>query len=169
MLIKISENDFKNNVQIRFNNITEGINRFESKTLESDNSFDFEKSMISFLEEAVKLNGVENSYVDFYYNILEEDEKIRLKELINNVDKEFIRKFENENSMSGVYFNLTLESIPFITRITSKEVLFSTIYFVKKPFTIWGNYNQKFPVFYKEKVICDEYVKLAKKFNLNII
>ena len=169
MLIKINENDFKNNVEIRFNNITEGINRFENKTLGSDNSFDFEKSMVSFLEEAVKLNGVENSYVDFYYNILEEDEKIRLKELINNEDKEFIRKFENEKGMSGVYFNLTLESIPFITRITTKEVLFSTIYFVKKPFTIWGNYNQKFPVFYKEKFICDEYGKLAEKFNLKII
>lgn len=71
--------------------------------------------------------------------------------------------------MSGVYFNLTLESIPFITRITSKEVLFSTIYFVKKPFTIWGNYNKKFPVFYREKGICDEYSKLAEKFNLKII
>ena len=142
MLIKINENDFKNNVEIRFNNITDGINRFENKTLESDNSYDFEKNMISFLEEAVKLNGIENSYVDFYYNNLEEDEKRRLKQFINSEDKEFIRKFENENGMSGVYFNLTLESIPFITRITSKEVLFSTIYFVKKPFTIWGNYNK---------------------------
>jgi hypothetical protein len=169
VLIKINENDFKNNVEIRFNNITDGINRFENKTLESDNSYDFEKNMISFLEEAVKLNGIENSYVDFYYNNLEEDEKRRLKQFINSEDKEFIRKFENENGMSGVYFNLTLESIPFITRITSKEVLFSTIYFVKKPFTIWGNYNKKFPVFYREKGICDEYSKLAEKFNLKII
>ncbi|WP_195986383.1 hypothetical protein [Clostridium sp. D53t1_180928_C8] len=168
MLIKIDENEFENNVEIRFNNITEGINRFENKTLESDNSYDFEKSMISFLEEAVKLNGIENSYVDFYYNNLEEDEKIKLKQFINSEDKMFIKKFENENGISGVYFNLTLESIPFITRITCKEVLFSTIYFVKKPFTIWGNYNQKFPVFYREKWVCDEYSKLAEKFNLKI-
>ena len=87
MLIKINENDFKNNVEIRFNNITDGINRFENKTLESDNSYDFEKNMISFLEEAVKLNGIENSYVDFYYNNLEEDEKRRLKQFINSEDK----------------------------------------------------------------------------------
>ena len=168
MLIKINENDFKNNVEIRFNNITDGINRFENKTLESDNSYDFEKNMISFLEEAVKLNGIENSYVDFYYNNLEEDEKRRLKQFINSEDKEFIRKFENENGMSGVYFNLTLESIPFITRITSKEVLFSTIYFVKEPFTIWGNYNKKFPTFYKEECICNKYENIAKMFNLKI-
>ena len=71
MLISVNENDFKEKVNIRFNNITEGINRFESKTLESDNSYNFEKSIIDFLQEAVKLNGVENSYVDFYYNVLE--------------------------------------------------------------------------------------------------
>ena len=68
MLISVNENDFKNKVDIRFNNITEGINRFEKQILESDKSEDFQKSIINFLQEAVKLNGVENSYVDFYYN-----------------------------------------------------------------------------------------------------
>ena len=169
MLISVKENVFKKEVEIKFNNITEGFNRYKNKTISAINEENFERGMICFLEEAVKLNGIENSYVDFYYNNLEEDEKRRLKQFINSEDKEFIRKFENENGMSGVYFNLTLESIPFITRITSKEVLFSTIYFVKKPFTIWGNYNKKFPVFYREKGICDEYSKLAEKFNLKII
>ena len=32
MLISVNENDFKNKVDIRFNNITEGINRFGSKS-----------------------------------------------------------------------------------------------------------------------------------------
>ena len=165
MLISINENDFKDKVSIRFNNITEGVNRFEKKILESDKSDDFEKSIIGFLQEAVKLNGVENSYVDFYYNTLEEDEKRRFKELLNCEDKEFIKKFEYENSEGGIYYNLTLESIPFITRITTQEVLFSTIYFVKEPFTIWGNYNKKFPTFNKEECICNKYENISKMFN----
>lgn len=169
MLISVNESDFKNKVNIRFNNITEGINRFENKTLESDSSYDFEQSIIGFLEEAVKLNGVENSYVDFYFNVLEEDTKIRFKELLNCEDKEFMKKFEGKNSESGIYYNLTLESIPFIARITTKEVLFSTIYFTKEPFTIWGNYNKKFPVFYKEKSVYDKYENIAKSFKLKII
>ena len=73
----------KDKVGIRFNNITEGVNRFEKKILESDKSDDFQKSIINFLQEAVKLNGVENSYVDFYYNTLGEEEKRRFKELLN--------------------------------------------------------------------------------------
>ena len=169
MLISVNENDFKEKVNIKFNNITEGINRFNNKVLESNNSYDFERCMIGFLEEAVKLNGVENSYVDFYFNVLEEDAKIRFKELLNCEDKEFIKKFEDENSEAGIYFNLTLESIPFIVRITTKEVLFSTIYFTKEPFTIWGNYNKKFPVFYKEKSVYNKYENIAKSFKLKII
>lgn len=169
MLVSVNENDFKEKVNIKFNNITEGINRFNNKVLESNNSYDFEQCMIGFLEEAVKLNGVENSYVDFYFNVLEEDAKIRFKELLNCEDKEFIKKFEDENSEAGIYFNLTLESIPFIVRITTKEVLFSTIYFTKEPFTIWGNYNKKFPVFYKEKSVYNKYENIAKSFKLKII
>ena len=169
MLISVNENDFKEKVNIRFNNITEGINRFESKTLESDNSYNFEKSIIDFLQEAVKLNGVENSYVDFYYNVLEKGEKMRFKELLNCEDKKFIEKFESENSEGGIYYNLTLESIPFIARITTREVLFSTIYFTKEPFTIWGNYNQKFPVFYKERGVHDKYENIAKSLKLKIV
>lgn len=169
MLISVNENDFKDKVNIRFNNITEGISRFENKILEADNSYDFEQCIIGFLEEAVRLNGVENSYVDFYFNVLQEDAKIRFKELLNCEDKEFMKAFEEENSEAGIYYNLTLESIPFIVRITTKEVLFSTIYFTKEPFTIWGNYNEKLPVFYEEKSVYDKYENIAKRFKLKII
>lgn len=169
MLISVNENDFKDKVNIRFNSITEGINRFDNKTLESNDSNSFEEGIINFLQEALKLNGVENSYIDFYYNVLEEGAKIRFKELLNSEDKEFIEKFECKNSEGGIYYNLTLESIPFIARITTNEVLFSTIYFTKEPFTIWGNYNKKFPVFYKDKDVYDKYKNIAESFNLKII
>jgi succinate dehydrogenase flavin-adding protein (antitoxin of CptAB toxin-antitoxin module) len=168
-MISVSENDFKDKVSIRFNNITEGINRFENKTLESDKSDDFEKSLIGFLEEAVKLNGVENSYVDFYYNILEEDQKNKFKDFLSLEDKDFLKIFEEENSKGGIYYNLSLESIPFIVKITAQEILFSTIYFTKEPFTIWGNYNKKLPIFYNDEVIFNKYNSIAKIFNLKMV
>ena len=156
-MISVSENDFKDKVSIRFNNITEGINRFENKTLENDKSDDFEKSLINFLEEAVKLNGVENSYVDFYYNILEEDQKNKFKDFLSLEDKKFLKRFEQENSKGGIYYNLSL------------EILFSTIYFTKEPFTIWGNYNKKFPIFYNDEFIFNKYNSIAKIFNLKMV
>ena len=55
MLISINENDFKDKVSIRFNNITEGVNRFEKKILESDKSDDFEKKYNWFFARSSKV------------------------------------------------------------------------------------------------------------------
>ena len=72
MLISVKENVFKKEVEIKFNNITEGFNRYKNKTISAINEENFERGMICFLEEAVKLNELNSSYVVFYYNPLSE-------------------------------------------------------------------------------------------------
>lgn len=168
MLIPINEKEFKERVKIKFNNVSEGFSKYENKTIEAYNDNCFETNMIKFLEEAMELNGVDNSYVDFYYNILSETDKIRFKEMLDNEDKEFIRNFEKENN-NGIYFKLSKQCIPFINRLNSREILFSTIYFTKESLTIWGNYNKKFPVFYLESTVLHKYEELAQKHNLILV
>ncbi|MEN8077443.1 hypothetical protein ABFP60_10795 [Clostridioides difficile] len=169
MLIPISEREFKEKVKIKFNNISDGFDRYNNKTLEACNNEFFESNMLEFLKEAVDLNGIDNSYVDFYYNTLSEDDKNKLKEMLDYEDKEFIRIFEKRNKECGIYFKLSKEAIPFINRINSREILFSTIYFTKASFTIWGNYNKKFPTFYLDNTVFDKYETIAKKYNLVLI
>lgn len=169
MLIPINEKEFKERVKIKFNNISEGFSRYSNKTLEACNDNFFETNMIKFLEEAMELNGVDNSYVDFYYNILSESDKNKFKEMLDSEDKEFIRNFEKKNNDSGIYFKLSKEFIPFINRLNSREIFFSTIYFTKESLTIWGNYNKKFPVFYLESTALNKYEELAKKYNLLLV
>lgn len=166
MLIPISEKEFKEKVKIKFNNVSEGFNRYDNKILEVSNDKFFEANMLKFLEEAVELNGIDNSYVDFYYNILSEDDKNNFKKMLDYEDKDFIRNFEKNNNDSGIYFKLSKECIPFINRLNSREILFSTIYFTKESLTIWGNYNKKFPVFYLETTVLHKYEELAKKYNI---
>lgn len=169
MLIPISEKEFKENVEIKFSNITEGFNRYSNKTLEViDNKF-FEEKMIEFLEEIVKINGIENSYVDFYYNALSKDDRDRLKEMIDYEDKLFISEFEREDNEGCIYFRLSMDSIPFINKLNSREILFSTMYFTKEPCTIWGNYNKKFPVFYKDSNIINKYEDIAMKIGIRLV
>ncbi|MBQ5695106.1 MAG: hypothetical protein IIV48_00420 [Clostridium sp.] len=168
MLIEVNESDFKNKIEIRFDNITEGFNKFKSKTLKSNEENEFEKQFIDFLKKAVIINGVENSYVDFYYNLLSQEDKKRLNESIDDADKLFIKEFEKKNSKAGIYFNLTLESIPLIAKLNTKEILFSTIYFGKEKITIWGNYNKQFPVFYTDDKIYNKYKLIAEKNKLVI-
>lgn len=169
MLIPISEKEFKERVKIKFNNVSEGFNRYDNKTLKAYNDNFFEINMLKFLEEAVELNGVDNSYIDFYYNILSESDKNKFKEMLNCEDKDFIRNFEKNNNDNGIYFKLSKEFIPFINRLNSREILFSTIYFTKESLTIWGNYNKKFPVFYLESRVLHKYEDLARKYDLELV
>ena len=168
MLISVKENVFKEGVEIRFNNISEGFNRYKNKTISALKEEEFEKAIICFLEEAVNLNGLNSSYVDFYYNVLSEDDKVRLEEMLSDGDREFIDTFKVENVNDGIYYYLSLDSVPFISRLNSKEILFSSIYFTKEECTIWGNYNKRFPIFYKDEYVLMKYIELANKYGLII-
>ena len=70
--------------------------------------------------------------------------------------------------ITGIYYYLTLDSVPFISRLNSNEILFSSIYFTKEECTIWGNYNKRFPIFYKEEHVLMKYVDIANKYGLII-
>ena len=43
MLISVKENVFKKEVEIKFNNITEGFNRYKNKTISAINEENFER------------------------------------------------------------------------------------------------------------------------------
>lgn len=119
ILIPISNKEFKEKVTIRFNSINDGFNNYNNKTIEGT-----EVAFISFLQEAFELNGAENSYVDFYYNVLNDEDKKKLKELINDEDKILLEKFEKNYHEKNIYFKLTKESIPFITRLSTRKYYF---------------------------------------------
>ena len=103
MLISVKENVFKKEVEIKFNNITEGFNRYKNKTISAINEENFERGMICFLEEAVKLNELNSSYVDFYYNSLSEEDKVKLVEMVSVDDRKFIESFKEKNTTGGIY------------------------------------------------------------------
>ena len=146
ILIPISNKEFKEKVTIRFNSINDGFNNYNNKTIEGT-----EVAFISFLQEAFELNGAENSYVDFYYNVLNDEDNLTLE------------NFEKNYHEKNIYFKLTKESIPFITRLSTREILFSTIYFTKYPCTIWGNYNKSFPIFYHDNNDIQQYLNIKNE------
>ena len=102
ILIPISNKEFKEKVTIRFNSINDGFNNYNNKTIEGT-----EVAFISFLQEAFELNGAENSYVDFYYNVLNDEDKKKLKELINDEDKILLEEFEKNYHEKNIYFKQT--------------------------------------------------------------
>lgn len=165
-MIGISKEKFKSSVEIQFDNINEGFSKFKSKILEEDCSL--KGDFVGFISECFKINGSENSYVDFYYHRLSIEDRENLKKFLEEDEREFLDKYIESLDKSTIYFRLTEEFIKFLINISLKEILFSTFYFTKIPCTIWGNYNKKFPIFFEREKDIKFYSSIAKKYELKI-
>lgn len=166
-MIGISEKRFKEEVNIYFSNISEGFSKFKSKMLEED--YNLRGDFIGFILECFKLNGKENSYVDFYYYNLSMDDRKNLRNLLGEDEKEFLDHHIENLDKNTVYFKLTEEFAQFLINLSLKEILFSTFYFTKIPCTIWGNYNKKLPMFFEGGDDIKIYSNICEKYGLKII
>lgn len=167
----IKEEEFKDRISIRFKGILEGFNKYPNKLLEVSKEFrgtleEKEELFLNFFKEALKLNKNE-VIVDFYIKDLEDDSKERLLLSLNREDREILNNLLEENNIDSVYFEIKdNEAMDFITRLNTRELFFSTVYFFYKPITIWGNYSMKFPIFFEEENILREYECLLEKYSL---
>ena len=163
-LIPISNIDFKNTVDIKFNNILDGFDLFKSFTI-NGNITNGEEKIIEFIEKIFEEN-IDNTYIDFYINKISDEDKDNLINLISPNDKDTLKKLMHITH-DGVYFKLLQKSlIPFFVRLNTREVFFVTFYFTNIPITIWGNYNMNFPCFVDSKESLEYYLQLSTKLNL---
>lgn len=172
ILKSISEDEFKNKIKIRFNNILDGFDRYSNGLLEyNGNSDSFkikEDCFINFFNEALVLNKGK-AIIDLYIKNLEDESLNRLLEGLDERDKNILIENVNKQEIKSVYFQLdNKELMSFITRLNTRELFFCTIYFIEKPMTIWGNYNLSFPMFFEENNMLEIYIDLAKKHNLDV-
>lgn len=163
----ISNKDFDDEVVIKFDNISCGFSKFKNSILKGDEK-SFEEDYINFVTEIYNLNTKENFIVDFYYETLLDEQKQALITLLDDEDKKTLESLKCLLSKETVYYKIDKKLIPFIVRLTVREILFSTIYLTKYQYTIWGNYNNRFPVFYLDESCKEVYSKIAKKNNLEI-
>lgn len=166
LLQPIDEEIFEENVAIRFENINEGFSKFKSFMLDGEGIDNGEKRFIDFIDKASELNGEENSYVDFYFSKLGEAARNRLISALSSEDKLILERHIREVKVETIYFKLTKEVVPFITRLSTREILFSTFYFTKFSCTIWGNYGMKFPIFFNNEDDAKIYKDIAKEYDL---
>ena len=125
---------------IYFNSITEGFDKYDNYTLEGS-----EEEIFNEIYKLREENGIENSFVDFYYGVLKEEEKNRIKKIIDDEYLSILAKYEDLKEV--VYLELDNEILKLTAKLNAKEALFSTYYFTKDPCTIWGNYQLRYPVF----------------------
>ena len=145
LLYPINEEVFKKSVKIRFDNINDGFEKFNHEILEDKN----EAELIQYIENLYDENGFDNFYVDLYLNRIDKNNENQFINMLCEEDKNTYESVKEEYDYSTVYYKIDKSLIPFITRLSTRELLFTTIYLTKSNKTIWGNYNMKFPIFYE--------------------
>ncbi|RBP57935.1 hypothetical protein DES36_1264 [Alkalibaculum bacchi] len=160
-LLAMNKTDFMNKEPIYFDNIQCGFDDYHYMTLHGS-----EFRYKTFLKKALDLNGSDHVYVDFYYGRLEQKEKENLQSFLTQEDLQVLDFIDYDN---GIYFHLTEEILPFLIKITAQEILFSTFYFTKIPCTLWGNYELKFPIFFKDTQAKRIYEELALSCGLRTL
>ena len=168
LLVPLNTADFKTNVNIKFNNILSGFDNFLNFTINAKNIEDGENKLITLIEKIFEENDNE-CYIDLYLNNLSEEDKENLLNLISDSsDKELLQEIINLNHNTPYYKIKDKSFIPLLTKLNTREAFFVTFYFVKKPITIWGNYNLNFPCFFNTKNTLEEYLNLVNTFDFNI-
>lgn len=81
LLIPINDDTFKAKVNIRFNNILDGLYSFKNFTLVASDIDDGENKLIKLIEYIFEINN-SNAYIDFYINKISPEDKNKLFDLL---------------------------------------------------------------------------------------
>lgn len=171
--IKNLNEDFNKLVNIKFDNILQGIDTYKNYILQPAINGDLkykEEIYIRFIKECFQINKQKNKksplIIDFYLSKLNHDEYINLLSSIDNEDK-FILEYLYENRTSNNYYYIFDEEIlDFFVKLCTKELFFITFFFLGIETTIWGNYDYKFPIFFNDDNAVSVYRELSQKNKL---
>lgn len=179
---------FINEVNVRAMNIDGYFKRFKNGiltlhhkklTVEEENAFKeevisknfkgIEEAYINFIKQCFTFNKGK-LVIDFYVNRLDSEAISKIVEVLDEKEqKEFLELIENIDE-DKIYFKVVNEDIlDIIVKLNTRNMFFTTFYFLENELTLWGNYDLKFPMFFKEYDVLEGYKEIAKKSELNII
>lgn len=166
MIKDISTDEFNSKVNVKFNNILQGYNKYECIELyPKDNVKNGEFLYIELLK--LYYNKDKSLIIDFYKNNLNIDSINFIKNNITLEESILLDHILNTGDEDTIYFEIYDEKyLSLLTKLNTKELFFITFYFYKSNITIWGNYNMRFPLFYKNKDEAKYYLNIAKNKNL---
>jgi hypothetical protein len=130
---------------IYFKNIQEGFNKYPNTMINGT-----EEYVNGTVRKLFSVNGIENSYADFYYGKLDPEERNRVRAALN--EKEIMLIESLKLSSEDIFIGLNSEILDILLKLTSKEILFSSFYFTKYPCMVWGNYGHQYPIFFKDEL-----------------
>lgn len=128
----------------------------------------YEEKFINFIRRVQEENRGERNFVDCYLKEAHSGGILTALELLDYKDKlvflELLRKGIDDNP----YLELNDRILELMLKLSTREILFTTMFYRKRPITIWGNYDMAFPVFFKSEEDKAYYSELARECGLYI-
>lgn len=126
--------------------LTEAAGRYKERELSGTKA-----EITETLVDMVMRNGEENTYFDFYYGTLSEEEKRRILACLTKEEAEFLEQLQPTADREEVYFAYEEPLFHIALKLSVDSCLFSTFYFAKTKETVWSNYDCRFLIFYEKK------------------
>jgi hypothetical protein len=128
----------------------------------------YEERFIQFIRRVQDENRGERNFVDCYLKEAHSGGLLTALELLDYKDKlvflELLRKGIDDNP----YLELNDKIVELMLKLSTREILFTTMFYRERPITIWGNYDMAFPVFFKSEEDKEYYSEIARECGLYI-
>ena len=106
-----------------------------------------EEALETYICRLLEENGRENTYFDFYFGTLSQEERSRAETVLSSEQVRFLHAYGLPDSREDVYFPFEESLFAIALRFSVTQMLFSTFYFPRLRKTVWGSYEGKFIVF----------------------
>ena len=142
--VPVTRNELTDKGCIFIENIEEGFRDYDWAYVEGSGD-----DLHQYLRDKIAENGLDHSYLDFYYGRLKQDEKERIQAILEPEEIKYLENLCLKDDQ--IYFTMTEELFELAFRLSESEALFSSFYFRKYPCTVWSNYGHKFVEFTGKK------------------
>lgn len=106
-----------------------------------------EEALETYICRLLEENGRENTYFDFYFGTLSQEEQSRAETVLSSEQVRFLHAYGLPDSREDVYFPFEESLFAIALRLSVTQMLFSTFYFPMHCKTVWSSYEGKFIVF----------------------
>lgn len=111
-----------------------------------------EEALETYIYRLLEENGKENTYFDFYFGTLSEEEQGKAETVLSSEQVRFLHEYDLPDGREDVYFLFEENLFAIALRLSVTQMLFSTFYFPVLHKTVWSSYDGKFIVFSQEQL-----------------
>ncbi|WP_034429698.1 hypothetical protein, partial [Caldisalinibacter kiritimatiensis] len=134
-----------------------------------EHNLKYEDRFVKFMKTVYKVNKSQPVAVEFYLNELSNIDLLNILSCLDYKDKLlFIDQIRYLKNDSFLFLVDDEEIISFLTRLSTRELIFATFHFIQVPVSICGSFDLSFPIFFADSNGLNIYEDIARKCSLNI-